>query len=159
MWDNPLCSFWSSGKLCHGWYFCPISVMNPDLDWGCTSRNLHLGSILTSWMSCWCAIVDILGGLALLGKITAVPRFFHVWITALTVVCWSIPIYFLILLFSKRAHNFNIFEEELVVILCLCTLSWHQNRFELKGRNNSKEKRILLHVRERCRDTSDINSG
>ncbi len=55
----------------------------------CSSIDVVLGSFMTSWMSCHCALGVILVGQPLLGRLTTVPSFLHLWIMALTVVHWS----------------------------------------------------------------------
>ncbi len=54
----------------------------------CSSLDVVVGSFVTSWMSRRCALGVILVGRPLLGRFTTVPCF-HLWIMALTVVCWS----------------------------------------------------------------------
>ncbi len=55
----------------------------------CSSIDVVLGSFMTSWMSRHCALGVILVGQPLLGRLTTVPTFLHLWIMALTVVHWS----------------------------------------------------------------------
>ncbi len=100
MWNEPLCSFWSAVafalELSHGCLFAQSLsycwIMNTDLNWGywglqffrCCSGffyDLLDESSLCSWSN--------FGRPATPGKFTTVPSFLHLWIMALTVVCWS----------------------------------------------------------------------
>ncbi len=55
-----------------------------------SSLDVVLGSFITSWMSCPCALGVILVGRPLLGRFTiTVPSFLYLWIMALTMVRWS----------------------------------------------------------------------
>jgi len=55
----------------------------------CTSLDVVVGSFVTSWMSRRCALGVILVSRPLLGRFSTVSCFCHLWIMALTVVCWS----------------------------------------------------------------------
>ncbi len=105
MWDEPLFFFWFFLVIFSG--FClgtlPWMQFLPSLfliveSWtltlieaseACSSLDVVLGSFMTSWMSCRCALGVILVGQPLLGRFTTVPDFLHLWIMALTVVRWS----------------------------------------------------------------------
>ncbi len=52
----------------------------------CSSLDVVLGSFMSSWMSCHCALGVIMVGWPLLGRFTTVTSFLHLWIMALTVV-------------------------------------------------------------------------
>ncbi len=57
---------------------------------GCSSLDVVLGSFMTSWMSRRCALGVILVDRPLLRRFTTDPSFLHLWIKALTWVCWSL---------------------------------------------------------------------
>ncbi len=74
MWDEPLCSFWSAVafalELSHGCRFLPSLFLIVE-SWtltlneaseACSSLDVVLGSFMTSWMSCHCALGVILVG-------------------------------------------------------------------------------------------------
>uniref|UniRef100_A0A0E9V6Z7 Uncharacterized protein n=1 Tax=Anguilla anguilla TaxID=7936 RepID=A0A0E9V6Z7_ANGAN len=45
-----------------------------------------LGSFVTFWMTCNCALGEILAGRSIMGRFTTVPSVLHLGIIALTVV-------------------------------------------------------------------------
>ncbi len=92
MWDEPLSSFWSAMafalELSHGCCFCPVSFLlfqiqiveswtltSIEASEACSSLDVVLGSFMTSWMSCHCALGVILVGRPLLGRFTTAPIF------------------------------------------------------------------------------------
>ncbi len=52
----------------------------------CSSLDVVLGFVMTSWVSRRCALGVILVGRPLLGRFTTVPSFLHLCIMALTVL-------------------------------------------------------------------------
>lgn len=66
-------------------HFHPVFslLLNHEL---CSSLAVVLGSFVTSWMRCWCALRVILVGRTLLDRFTIDPRFLRLWIMALTMV-------------------------------------------------------------------------
>lgn len=66
--------------------------MNTKLFWvnkACNSLDVPVGSFVTSWLCLRQALGGILVGQPLLGRFAIVPRFLHLEIMGLTVVCWS----------------------------------------------------------------------
>ncbi len=87
MWDKPLCSFWSAMAFAlehsHGCRFFPSLFLIAE-SWtltlieaseACSSLDVVLGSLMTSWMCRHCALGVILVGRPLLGRFTTVPSF------------------------------------------------------------------------------------
>ncbi len=78
-WNSPMDAFFAQS----------LSLTLIEASEACSSLDVVLGSFMTSWMSCRCALGVILVGWPLLGRFTTVPSFLHLWIMALTVVRWS----------------------------------------------------------------------
>ncbi len=86
IWDKPLFSFWSavafSLELSHGCRFCPFSFLFLNHEhWPLCCSGFFYDLLYEPYVK-WVV-------LALLGRFITVTSFLHVWIMALTVVCWS----------------------------------------------------------------------
>ncbi len=79
----------------------------------CSSLDVVVGSLMTSWMSRHCALGVILVGQPLLGRFTTLPSFLHLWIMALTVVRWSPKALEIIFITLSRLIHVNCFVSHL----------------------------------------------
>ncbi len=85
-WNSPMDAVFAHGLflIAESWTLTLIEASE-----ACSSLDVVLGSFMTSWMSCHCALGVILAGRPLLGRFTTAPSFLYLWIMALTVVRWS----------------------------------------------------------------------
>ncbi len=103
----------------------------------CSSLDVFLGSLMTSWMSRHCALGVILVGQPLMGRFTTVPSFLHLWIMALTVVRWS-P--------KALEWLYNPFQTDTCQLFCFSSVleSWH-DVCSLRGKSHRTHFSIAMH--------------